>query len=329
MMLPIFFSLLPSFIQVPLRRLAGYKIGKHVTISFGVFLKSKKIVIEDYVKISPFVMIYSQDLYIGSHSQVRPFTLIKTRVVKLGQYVQLSGPTAISSEFLKTSSFEVGDHSRIFPFCWLDTGCGITIGRQVGVGGHTLIFTHGVWSDYLMGAPVSYGPVTLEDEVWLPWRVFILPNVVIGSKCIIGANSLVNRSIKSNSLAAGNPAKVIKEEFLQPLPITDKLIRANQILSDFADYMKFKNAAIVKAEDTLKVDTTTISCLPDDDLKKGDVFLSIHNEDEVKIHSLLAAGVNVINHATLRATLVAKNLVTDEFIPFLRRYGIRLYIDVK
>lgn len=327
MILSIFFSLLPSFIQVPLRRLAGYKIGRHVTISFGVFLKSKKVVIKDHVKISPFVMIYAQDLYIGSYSQIRPFTFIKTRIVKLGQYIQLSGPTAISSEFLKTSSFVVGDHSRIFPFCWLDTGCGITIGKQVGVGGHTLIFTHGVWSDYLNGAPVSYGPVTLEDEVWLPWRVFILPNVVIGSRCIIGANSLVNRSIKSNSLAAGNPAKVIKEEFLQPLSEMDRETRANQILNDFADYMEFKHSSIVSVESVLKIDSTTISYIPGDELQTGDVFLSIHDEDEAKLNSLMAKGVNVINHATLQAKLVATNLVTQEFIPFLRRYGIRLYVD--
>lgn len=53
-------------------------------------------------------------------------------------------------------------------------------------------------------------PVIVEDNVWIGENVCILPGVTIGKGAIIGAMSLVNRDIPANTLAVGNPAKVIK-----------------------------------------------------------------------------------------------------------------------
>jgi acetyltransferase-like isoleucine patch superfamily enzyme len=41
--------------------------------------------------------------------------------------------------------------------------------------------------------------------------VVVLPNVTIGENSIVGANSVVTKSIPKNSVVAGNPAKIIKE----------------------------------------------------------------------------------------------------------------------
>lgn len=46
----------------------------------------------------------------------------------------------------------------------------------------------------------------------MDWRyVAILPGVTIGNNVIIGAGSVVNSDIEDNSIAVGNPAKVIKK----------------------------------------------------------------------------------------------------------------------
>ena len=56
----------------------------------------------------------------------------------------------------------------------------------------------------------------LRTDTWIGKRCFIggrsiiLPGVRIGDQCIIGAGSVVTRDVPSNSVAAGNPAKVIK-----------------------------------------------------------------------------------------------------------------------
>lgn len=56
----------------------------------------------------------------------------------------------------------------------------------------------------------SCEPITLEDNVWLGGSVTVCPGVTIGENSIIGAGAVVTRSIPANSIAVGNPARVIK-----------------------------------------------------------------------------------------------------------------------
>lgn len=53
-------------------------------------------------------------------------------------------------------------------------------------------------------------PVSIGNSVWIGGDVIILPGVTIGDNCTIGAGSVVTRDIPANSVAAGNPARVIK-----------------------------------------------------------------------------------------------------------------------
>ena len=54
-------------------------------------------------------------------------------------------------------------------------------------------------------------PVTIEDGCWIGGGVIILPGVTIGRGSVIGAGSVVTKSIPANSLAVGNPCKVIRK----------------------------------------------------------------------------------------------------------------------
>lgn len=54
-------------------------------------------------------------------------------------------------------------------------------------------------------------PVTIGDNVWIGGSVTILPGVTIGDNVTIGAGSVVTKDIPSNSVAVGNPCKVIKQ----------------------------------------------------------------------------------------------------------------------
>lgn len=53
-------------------------------------------------------------------------------------------------------------------------------------------------------------PVSVEDNVWIGEGVVVMPGVSIGKGCIVGANSVVTKSIPPYSMAVGNPARVIK-----------------------------------------------------------------------------------------------------------------------
>jgi acetyltransferase-like isoleucine patch superfamily enzyme len=59
--------------------------------------------------------------------------------------------------------------------------------------------------------PLFSSPVIIEDNVWLGEFVTVLPGVTIGEGTIVGANSVVSRSLPANVIAVGIPAKPIKK----------------------------------------------------------------------------------------------------------------------
>ena len=56
------------------------------------------------------------------------------------------------------------------------------------------------------------GDIIVDERVWIAEDVLLLRNAKIGSNSVIGARSLVNSDIPSNSLAVGTPARVIKND---------------------------------------------------------------------------------------------------------------------
>lgn len=54
-------------------------------------------------------------------------------------------------------------------------------------------------------------PITVGNNVWIGANVTVLPGVTIGNNCVIGAGSVVVKDIPDNSLAVGNPCKVIRK----------------------------------------------------------------------------------------------------------------------
>ena len=52
--------------------------------------------------------------------------------------------------------------------------------------------------------------IKIEKHCWLADNVTILKGVVVGSDSIVGINSTLTKSVPANSIAAGNPAKIIK-----------------------------------------------------------------------------------------------------------------------
>lgn len=53
-------------------------------------------------------------------------------------------------------------------------------------------------------------PITVGNNVWIGAGVNVLPGVTIGDNCVIGAGSVVNKDIPANTLAVGNPCRVIR-----------------------------------------------------------------------------------------------------------------------
>jgi Acetyltransferase (isoleucine patch superfamily) len=94
----------------------------------------------------------------------------------------------------------------------------VTIEDNVMFGSNVLVTdsSHGIIDKSIFEIPVSErelfskGPVRICENVWLGENVCVMPGVTIGRNTIIGAGAVVTKSIPENCLAAGNPAKVIR-----------------------------------------------------------------------------------------------------------------------
>lgn len=132
-------------------------------------------------------------------------SLIYRVLVKLG----LKKATDYNSvEFLRSRGVQIGDNVNLIntTIDW-SHGFLISIGNRVTLTG-VKILTHDGSTQIPFGVS-KVGKVTIGDEVFVGHGTIILPNVRIGSRVVVGAGSVVTRDIPDNSVAAGNPAKVI------------------------------------------------------------------------------------------------------------------------
>lgn len=112
---------------------------------------------------------------------------------------------------------KIGEEAEIYHSASLGTEPYlITIGRHVRINAGVHFVTHdgGVW--VLRGLRQElkdidlFGPISVGDNVHIGTRAIIMPNVKIGSNCIIGCGAIVTKDIPDNSVAVGIPARVIE-----------------------------------------------------------------------------------------------------------------------
>jgi len=87
--------------------------------------------------------------------------------------------------------------------CWL-----ISIGDNVTLAPRVHILAHDASTFKELGY-TKIGRVTIGNNVFIGANSTILPGVSIGDQVIVGANSLVSKSVESNKVVSGNPAKEI------------------------------------------------------------------------------------------------------------------------
>lgn len=86
----------------------------------------------------------------------------------------------------------------------------ITIQDNVDIGPGTYIVVHDSSLRCIQkDLPLSVSKVCIEENVYIGTSVVILPGVTIGKNSIIAAGSVVTRDIPPNSVAAGDPARII------------------------------------------------------------------------------------------------------------------------
>ncbi len=146
------------------------------------------------------------------------------------QYLKLFGshisvddfPTIIGARdaSVQLTSWNIGDWKgelKIGKYCLITPGVRIIAAESIEIG-DACMFAHGAYiSDadwhgiYDRSEPVGKTkPIILKDNVWIGDRAIVCKGVTIGVNSIVGAGAVVTKNIPANVVAAGNPAKVVK-----------------------------------------------------------------------------------------------------------------------
>lgn len=185
------------------------------------------------------------------------------------------------------ANFTIGDrctiHNNFINVCEP-----VIIGNDVGLSPETSILTHGYWLSVLEGYPASFSGVKIGHGVIVGYRSLIMMGVEIADYCVVGAQSVVTKSIKNKGIYAGSPAKFIKE--IVPLNVEERIVKIEHIISEYKKIAKYHNL-----EPTIMFDFP---------------WVTVENF-KVNFETLYFEGDETIT--------------TDDFRDYLRKWGIRIY----
>ena len=172
-------------------RLYGVKFGKGMCVHGNIGLKIKKS--------GNFVI--GDKFYYSSGRHINPLarniqgniTINEGAEVVVGNNVCMSGTVIRCHKYI-----EVGNYVHI--------GAGTVL---LDSDGHSLNFEDRRVFERDMSNKKNQ-PITIEDDVLIGMNCIIMKGVTIGERSVIGAGSVVTKSIPADCIAAGNPCKVIK-----------------------------------------------------------------------------------------------------------------------
>lgn len=321
----------PSSIKKIVYKLKGYKIGKKVSIGFGSVIIGDKVEIQNNTKIGFFTVIRAKKIKIGRFVKIGSLTFIDTERIEIDDDARINEQVVIGGLKFPDSFLKLGKRTIIMELSFINPTKPIIIGDDTGIGGHCLLFTHGSWLSQLEGYPVTFAPITLGKNVWLPWRVFILPGVNVGDNVVIGANSLITKSLPSNCLAAGSPAKIISDDYPKSISSEKRHDILFNIFSDFMEFIKYYQFDVIKKniENGLHINIEKNkkkhSIIYLYDVSEKEKF-EIDN-DHVYIKDYIDDGDQDNNYKMVinlkKKTRLGSSVVGEELVTFFSRYGIR------
>jgi acetyltransferase-like isoleucine patch superfamily enzyme len=158
----------------------------------------------------------------GAPIVLQPVLFLGRGAIIVGERVEFGWPSSVAfysgyghvEATVPGSSIEIGDDVQVNNNAFIKSeGPGIRIGRAALIGSYVEIFDsdfHELHPDRRRGGTPAMGAVDLGENVFIGDGAKILKGVTIGRDSVVGAGSVVTRSVPSGVIVAGNPARVVR-----------------------------------------------------------------------------------------------------------------------
>lgn len=139
------------------------------------------------------------------------YALVKNLAKSVGEKVSIQPDVY----FFNLENLTIGSNVSLHPMCYIEAYGGVSIGDNVSIAHGVTIMS--VSHNYtgrdvpIRDQGISAEPIKISDNVWIGAKATILGNVSIGSGVVIGATAVVTKDIPDDCVAAGVPARIIKE----------------------------------------------------------------------------------------------------------------------
>jgi acetyltransferase-like isoleucine patch superfamily enzyme len=311
----------------------------------GIDIKCKKLSIGDGATIRDGTSIRGGSIKVGSGTSVNERTQVNVAKIFsvghrsiIGQNMIINGvDVRLGHEFWSDSNviigggscFEVHSRLRIGDFghlgynVYINTARSVEIGHEVGLGTRTALYTHGAYQSAMNGFPVKFAPIKIGDNSWLPGAI-VNPGITIGKNVVVGVGSVVTNDLPDGCLAAGIPARIIKQNaYPSELEPGERYEFMIEFMSAFAEIL---DANFDKSTEVLRIGLPDTAIIYMDSISSNDIKELANDARTIimgyKTQVENISGVTIFNISKRGISGIADE-ISERLKNQLRRYGIR------
>ena len=154
----------------------------------------------------------TRHLSIGGDSEIGERCYIAESAAVFPDRLRLGDGSYIAAHAYVTGELTTGEDCSLNPFTTVRGAVALGSGVRIGAYTSLLGFNHSMAPDRpVFQQPLTIRGIKIGDDVWIGSHVIVVDGVTIGDHCVIGAGAVVTRDLPAWTVAAGNPARHIRD----------------------------------------------------------------------------------------------------------------------